>query len=215
MRPRAWYRGYFAPDGFQETGWLQLSWALEWTNSWTFQPAVNFTREGVIEPFDIVEGVVIPAGTYDHSEAEFQFETDLSAPLAYTAALRTGGFFGGDIFSLTQGLKWRIGGDFITDTEWEYNDVHLPGGDFTANRVRARLSYSFTPSIYLQALLQYSDVADDFWSANVRLGWLHRGGTGLFLVYNETRGGEGIARGFGPRDRSLTIKFSRLFDLLN
>jgi hypothetical protein len=215
VRPRAWYRGYFAPDGFQETGWLQLSCALEWTNSWTFQPAVNFTREGVIEPFDIVEGVVIPAGTYDHSEAEFQFETDLSAPLAYTAALRTGGFFGGDIFSLTQGLKWRIGGDFITDTEWEYNDVHLPGGDFTANRVRARLSYSFTPSIYLQALLQYSDVADDFWSANVRLGWLHRGGTGLFLVYNETRGGEGIARGFGPRDRSLTIKFSRLFDLLN
>jgi hypothetical protein len=214
VQPRVWYRGYFAPDGFQETGWLQVSNSLEWKNSWKVRPAVNFTREGVIEAFEIVAGVLVPAGTYEHAEAEIQFETDLSAPLGYSANLRAGGFFGGEIFSLTQTLKWRIGGNFITDTEWEHNDVHLPGGDFAANRIRARLSYSFTPNVYLQALLQYSDVGVDLWSANVRFGWLHRGGTGLFLVYNEIRASEGVPSGFGPRDRSFTIKFSRLFDLL-
>ena len=35
--------------------------------------------------------------------------------------------------------------------------------------LRVRASYSFTPSLFLQALLQYTDVAD-FWSTNVRFG---------------------------------------------
>jgi hypothetical protein len=166
------------------------------------------------EAFDIIEGVVVPPGVYEHAEADIRFQTDLSAPLGYGVEVEAGGFFGGNRTSISQNLKWRIGDKFITDTAWEYNDVRLPGGDFIANRVRVRLSYTFTPSIYLQALLQYSDVETDFWSANVRFGWLHRGGTGLFVVYNETRESDGVVSGFGPRDRSFTIKFSRLFDLL-
>jgi hypothetical protein len=214
VRPHVTYRGYWKPDGFQESGWLHVSSEAEWTNSWNAHPAVNFTREGVIEPFEIVDGVEVPAGTYDNTEADIRFETDLSAPLAYSVNLTTGGFFGGDIFSLTQTLTWRIGQSFITDTEWEHNDAHLPDGDFTANLVRVRLSYTFTPNIYVQALLQYSDVETDFWSTNVRFGWLQSGGTGLFLVYNETRESAGVASSFLPRDRSFTVKFSRLFDLL-
>jgi len=54
----------------------------------------------------------------------------------------------------------------------------------------------------------------DFWSTNVRFGWLYRGGTGLFVVYNETREGDEFGSALGIRDRSFTIKFSRLFDLL-
>lgn len=214
VRPHVFYQGYWKPDGFQESGRLHLSSNVQWKNSWEVHGGANLTREGVIEPFEIVDGVVVPPGTYDHTEADIRFQTDLSAPLGYLVAFRAGGFFGGKRVSLVQGLKWRLGDTFFTDTEWEYNDVSLPGGDFTVNRVRVRLSYTFTPSIYLQALLQYSDVDVDFWSTNVRFGWLHRGGTGLFVVYNETREEHGLSSGFAPRDRSFTIKFSRLFDLL-
>jgi hypothetical protein len=214
VRPHIFYRGYWKPDGFQESGRLHISSNVEWKNSWNVHASVNLTHEGVIEAFEIVDGVWVPPGVFKHAQADIRFQTDLSAPLGYSADLEAGGFFGGDIFSLTQSLKWRIGGSFITDSQWEYNDAHLPGGDFTANRVRVRLSYTFTPRIYLQALLQYSDVDVDFWSANVRFGWLHRGGTGLFLVYNEVRESDGVVSGFGPRDRTFTIKFSRVFDLL-
>ena len=214
VRPFIFYRGFWKPDGFQESSRLSVSSSLEWKNSWEARAGASFTHEGVIESFEIVEGVVVPAGEYDNTEARMELRTDLSAPLSYGIRMEAGGFFGGDRLSLTHTLKWRIGNDFITDTEWEYNDVRLPGGDFTANRLRVRLSYTFTPSIYLQALLQYSDVETDFWSTNVRFGWLHRGGTGLFVVYNETREGDEFGSALGIRDRSFTIKFSRLFDLL-
>jgi hypothetical protein len=214
VRANVFYRGFWKPDGFHESGRLRISSGLLWKNSWRARPGVKLTHEGVIEPFELVEGVWVPAGVYEHTQGDISLQTDLSAPLSYSVRLEAGGFFGGDLVSLTQNLKWRIGDSFFTDTQWEYNDVRVPGGDFTANRVRLRLSFTFTPNIYLQALLQYSDVDVDFWSTNVRFGWLHRGGTGLFLVYNETRESDGIPSAFAPRDRSFTIKFSRMFDLL-
>ena len=93
------------------------------------------------------------------------------------------------------------------------NDVNLPGGDFRTNLIRTRLSYSFTPRVFLQTLLQYNDRAD-LWSTNVRFGWQQDANTGLFLVYADTRE-------LGEYDfitaipgHSLTVKFSRIFDVL-
>jgi hypothetical protein len=73
------------------------------------------------------------------------------------------------------------------------------------------VSYSFTPRMYLQALLQYNDRAN-VWSSNVRFGWLNQANTGLFVVYNDTQGlyDSTLMR----PDRSFTVKYSRLLDLL-
>ena len=46
-------------------------------------------------------------------------------------------------------------------------------------------SYSFTPRLYLQANVQYSDDTENL-GTNIRLGWLDTAGTGLFIVYNES-----------------------------
>ncbi|MCH7681198.1 hydrolase, partial [candidate division KSB1 bacterium] len=78
--------------------------------------------------------------------------------------------------------------------------------------LRARISYSFTPRLFLQGLVQYNDSAD-IWSSNFRLGWLQSANTGLFVVYNDVREHEN--RMWGTRSRSLIVKYSQLFDLLN
>ena len=70
---------------------------------------------------------------------------------------------------------------------YQRNDVDLPQGDFVTNLARLRVSYSFTPRIFAQSLIQYNDRAD-VWSMNVRVGWLQAANTGLFVVYNDTRG---------------------------
>lgn len=94
------------------------------------------------------------------------------------------------------------------------NDVDLPTGRVTTRLTRARVSYSFTPRTFLQGLLQYNGTSD-LWSANVRLGWLQQANAGLFVVDNDTQ-----ALDDDPRSpavvtgRSLTIKFSRMIDLL-
>jgi hypothetical protein len=76
------------------------------------------------------------------------------------------------------------------------------------------VSYSFNTRIFTQALVQYNDRAD-LWSMNLRFGWLQAANTGLFIVYNDSHGLYDLYPDRPERtDRSLTIKFSRMFDLL-
>jgi len=211
IRPHASYRGYWNFDGFQETGFLHLDAHWEWRNAYQLHTGVNFTREGVIEPFEIYPGVIVPPGTYDNSEAQLVFFTDQGAPVSFEIRSHIGGFFGGDRISLTPSFNFRIGDTFNAELSWNYNDIDLPEGAFRTNLGRLRLSYSFTTMISLQALIQYNDKAD-IWAANLRLAWLRTANTGLYIVYNELQEINGVATEIP--NRSLTIKYSYLFELL-
>jgi hypothetical protein len=109
-------------------------------------------------------------------------------------------------------VKFRLQETFSADLNWQWNDIDLPGGDFVTNLVRLRLNYSFTPKMFLQSLIQYND-RDDLWSMNLRYGWLQSANAGLFLVYNDSRGIESMRDTIS--DRSVLLKFSWLFDLLD
>ena len=104
----------------------------------------------------------------------------------------------------------RSGAAFSTSISLDYNNVDLPEGDFETTLVGLNLGYFFTPRIYLQSLIQYSDQIDRL-SANARFGWLNTAGTGLFIVYNEI---QGIDQLDGPLGRSLTLKYTRQFNVL-
>jgi hypothetical protein len=90
-------------------------------------------------------------------------------------------------------------------------DLPVPNGDFTLTLTRLRLSYSFTPKILLQALVQYNDVSDVL-AANLRFSWLQSANAGFYLVYNEVDD-----RNFGalPAGRELIVKYSRIFDVFD
>ncbi|HSB62036.1 MAG TPA: DUF5916 domain-containing protein [Vicinamibacteria bacterium] len=211
-RPHASYRGFWKPDGFQESGFLHVDNHLEWKSGHEFHTGMNFTTEGLRQPFEIYPGVVVPPGTYRHAEVLLVGRTNRGAPASLELSLTAGGFFGGSRVTLDSQLQGRAGEALNAFVDWTRNDVSLPGGRFVTNLVRGRLSYSFTPRLYLQGLLQYNDRIDN-WSLNLRLGWLQSANTGLFLVLNENR--DTTPGGLGLRDRSLTLKFSRLFDLLD
>ena len=104
----------------------------------------------------------------------------------------------------------RSGAAFTSSLTLDYNDIDLPEGDFETTLVGVNLGYFFTPRIYLQSLIQYSDQIDRL-SANVRFGWLNTAGTGLFIVYNDIRG---IDQLDGPLGRSLILKYTRQFNVL-
>jgi hypothetical protein len=212
IRPHVSYRGFWKPDGFQETGFVHLDSHFEWRSGHEVHTGVNFTREGLRAPFEIDPGVIVPPGTYDHSEFQLVVATNRGAPVSLDTTMTVGGRFGGRRFVLNPVLAVRAGNAFNADAEWARNDLDLPGGAFTTNLLRVRLSYSFTPRLFVQSLVQYNDRIDN-WSTNLRLGWLQTANVGLFIVYNENRevGGQPL----GVRDRSLTVKFSRMVDVLD
>ncbi len=214
VRPHVSYRGYWKPDGFQESGFLHVDNHLEWKSGWELHTGVNFTREGVLGPFEIYPGVVVAPGSYDHREAMLVGITNQGAPLSLEARVTAGGFFGGSRVSSRGIVRSRIGEALSAALDYTRNDVSLPNGRFLANLLRLRLSYSFTPRLYVQALVQRNDVVDA-WSTNLRFGWLQDANTGLFLVYNENRDSERDPLGIGLRDHSFTVKYSHTFDLLD
>lgn len=212
IRPHISYRGFWDFDGFQETGYIHIDSHWEFETGTEIHTGVNITTEGVKDPFDIIPGVIIQPGTYDHAEVQLIFMGDQSAPLNFGLRLNVGGRFGGDRVSAVPTIRYRIGEKFSSELTYNYNDFDLPvpGGDFTANLARLRLSYSFTPKILVQLLAQYNEV-DDRYSTNFRFSWLQSATSGLYIVYNEVD-----ERGIGapPRGKEFIIKYSHIFDVL-
>ena len=214
IRPHVSYRGFWGYDGLQETGYTHIDSHWQFRNSYEVHTGMNLTLEGLRTPFEIYPGVVVPPGTYEHKEAQLVFMTNQGAPVSANVRATIGGLFGGERVALEPTLRMRAGETFNTEFSYSRNDVDLPWGSFTTNLVRTRLSYSFNPRTFVQGLLQYNDRAD-LWSMNLRFGWLQAANTGLFIVYTDTRGLYDLFPDRPLRtDRSLIIKFSRLFDLM-
>lgn len=213
IRPHASYTGYWDFDGFQETGLVHADVHWEYRSGYELHTGVNFKKDGVKDAFDIVDGVTIQPGTYDHAEANIVFHTNQAAPLSLSLRATVGGRFGGDRVSIAPTIRYRIGETFSSELSYKYNDFDLPvpGGQFQANLARLRLSYSFTPKILLQALVQYNEL-DDVLGTNLRFSWLQSANAGLFLVYNEVdeRGVGGL-----PAGREIILKYSHIFDVFN
>ena len=111
----------------------------------------------------------------------------------------------------------RIGDTFNAEVGVDRNDISLPWGNFVTNLGLLRLSYSFTTRIFLQTLVQYND-RRDVWSSNIRFGVLSDANTGFFVVYNDIRYLDDVVGQRFTRPalggRTLTVKYSRVFDVL-
>jgi hypothetical protein len=75
--------------------------------------------------------------------------------------------------------------------------VDLPGGSFTADLARLRLTVALSTNLVANTLLQYNAFERDL-GANLRIGYTFRPGSDLFLGFNERRG---ILEGYSPSVR--------------
>lgn len=223
LRPHISYQAYWNFNNFQTTGRWHVDNHWEFVNGAEVHTGFNITKEGVVNAFDISRGrnVVVAPGTYDHIEAQIVAFSNQGHWWSVSTRTFVGGFFGGNRFSFSPTLRLRYGETLNTQFSVNHNNVNLPVGDFVTNLYRARVSYSFTPRILLQSLVQYNSQSD-VWSANFRFSLLQAANTGLFVVYNEVRDTD-LLTPTAPFDmheerltnRSFIIKYSLLLDALN
>jgi len=213
LRPHIAYRGFWDFDGFYETGFVHVDNHWEWKTGTEVHTGVNFTHEGVKQAFDIVDGVTVQPGSYNHSELAYVAFTNQGAPLSFSVRGLIGGFFGGDRFQVVPSMKFRIGDAFTSELSWRHNSIDLPvpNGNFNVDLARLRLTYSFTPKMSIQALVQYNG-RDEILATNFRFAWLQSANAGLYLVYNEVDD-DGLGAPNKPR-REFVLKYSRIFNLL-
>ncbi|MHC4236557.1 MAG: hypothetical protein ACYSUQ_15685, partial [Planctomycetota bacterium] len=112
------------------------------------------------------------------------------------------------------GHRWGAGAEITFNSPhiglelgYDHNDVDVPGGAFTTDLVRGRIKLAASTRLFGNALVQYNSQSGSF-SANVRINWIHRPGSDLFIVFNERR--DVVGSRWNPDSRAFIVKLTYL-----
>ncbi len=90
---------------------------------------------------------------------------------------------------LDLGSRISLGKHLTTGVGWTVSQADLPGGSFTAHVVGLRASWAFSTRLVTRAYVQYNSL-DRKWITNLRLRFIHRPGSDLYVVFNDEQGEE-------------------------
>ena len=185
---------------------------IEITNTSNYSLGVHYRiiDEVVEAPFEISEGVTIPAGTY----AFDQYCTDFTTK-PYGALTGHGYYCGGDFYDGTQNalggnLTWRPSAHFRISAGYDYNDIELPGGSFATRLMSFRGEIAFTNTWYWENFVQYDNVSYSL-GVNSILRWVPRSGREMVLVVNREYIDFIRQQHFNRVSGDITFKFSYTF----
>lgn len=141
--------------------------------------------EVLTAPFNIYKNIWLPTGTYRFSDLFVGFGSDYTHPAAVTTWFQYGDYYDGTrLHTLVSVGAHPIVG-FQGTLSWERSEVHLVEGDFITDLVYTDLLYSFTPTLFVRALIQW-DKTDNI-RVNTLIDWTYRPGSDFYLVYNDIR----------------------------
>jgi hypothetical protein len=143
----------------------------------------------VDEAFPMADSVLVDAGLYDLIETRLFVNSSRHRALVGELRGSWAESFGGDLFSIEATLSASPSAQIAVEVAQAWNRVELPNGEFTANITSLRFGYAFSTKLTTNALVQYNSLDNDI-SANLRLNFIHRPGSDLFLVLTERRGVE-------------------------
>ena len=209
VRPHVSYRSYFDFSDRLVSSFLHVDNHWVWPSGFEIHTGINFTTESVFSSFAIT-GVTVPEGRYDHSEFQFVLQTNPNKGVNFYNRSIIGGYYGGRRVQLGNRMNLRLGDKFNAYLGINYNYLRLENGDVNALVSSTRLSYSFTPQVFLQSLIQYNNVTN-ITSINARFGWLKTANTGLFVVLNLVND---IDFNDPLNTQTLSVKYTHQFDIL-
>jgi len=209
VRPHIAHRSYFDFQDRLVSSWTHIDNHWVWPSGFEIHTGVNITSEGVFDAFKISD-VEIPSGEYYHNELQLYIKSNPNTALSFTSRTVIGGYYGGDRFLFSNNIKYRIGNKFNSTLNLDYTKLNLENGDINALITGLRLSYSFSPKMYLQSLIQYNNVTN-VTSVNTRFGMLQTANSGLFIVINFIKDSDWFDY---IDNRSISVKYSYQFDAL-
>jgi len=215
---RGWLGNFIRQFFFQASGdfYWKLDGSLE-TSRLTFEPLSFRTESGErfnasivvnrdVLPFDfeVAEGVVLLAGSYDFTNLRMSFNTATYRPLSFSLNYTVGQFYSGDYGDFNAGLTYHFRGNL--DLSFNTNLVRgtLPEGKISENVYQLKLDFYFSPDLGFMNYVQYDSVSKMLgWSARFR--WEVKPGNFIYLIYNSNweRRWDPTSRFYAAGDRGV------------
>jgi len=140
-------------------------------------------KEGLLQPFEIFTGVVIPPGDYSFDQLSAGVSTGGHRRVVANVSYGTGDFYDGERDTIGADLELKLNPHFRSFIGYEFNDVELPQGDFVLRLARLGLDVIFSAKLSWTNLLQY-DNDTEIVGINSRIHWIPQAGREMFIVLN-------------------------------
>ena len=210
IRPHIYRRTFYKTNRDLLSDYLHVDNHWVWPSGFEIHTGVNFTREVVYSSFSI-SNIEIGNGDYSHSELQFVAQTNPNKNFFWYNKTYIGGYYGGRRTQFINSMNLSLGNKFNADLNYNYTRLVFQDKE-NLNSIIAglRLSYQFTPKIFIQSLIQRNNITN-VTSINARFGLLQTANTGLFIVYNIVRDLDWFDE---INDSIFSIKYTYQFDLL-
>ena len=209
-RPHISGRYYFDTKGNIVTTYTHIDTHWVWKSGLEIHTGYNIRKEWVSEGF-YISNLLINSGEYNNSEAQLVFMTNKTQKLSLSTRSNFGGYFGGSKISNSANLNYRYGDKFISTLSINSNNIKMENEKLNVLISGLGLTYSFSPRIFIQSLIQYNNV-ENLLSVNTRFGLLNDANTGLFVVFNILKDNDKIDN---LNSQQVTLKYTHSFDLIN
>ena len=176
----------------------------------TFQVDLIASKEDLIEPFEISDGVFIPVGDYQFDRVAMQLNTGGQRKFSGGISYEMGDFFDGESFSVRPYFNWRPSEHFRLTVEYSVDDIDLPTGSFVTRLTRIRTDIVFSSRLSWVNLFQWDNVSNTL-GINSRLHWIPQAGREAFLVLNHNMRDIDGQRTFRSDSAELTAKINYTF----
>jgi hypothetical protein len=159
------------------------------------------------ESFELTDSIEVDPGRYRADHIGWFAGTAPSRWMSLSSNGQVARFYGGHLLSARGTLSLAPSPQVALALGYTRNDVEVLNGAFVADIYSIRAAYSFSTKLSTNVLVQYNSL-DDAFSTNVRLNFIHRPGSDLFIVFTENRGDERPL--WNVMDRGLVMKITYL-----
>ena len=150
----------------------------------SFDTEVTNKFEYLDNSFEVSDGILVEPGNYNNWEYKLSARTTGRRRVSLFGSVSRGGFWNGDRNRSQARVTFRPNPGVSISTNFEYNDVTMPTGSFTASLYEVEADWNPTPWVSLTNQLQYDDVSDLI-GLFARLRWIVKPGNDIFLVYTQ------------------------------
>jgi hypothetical protein len=168
-----------------------------------FQKSEARPRHG----FQLAGRLPVPPGEYDATHRSLRVSTGAQRPVVFSGSLRLAEFYGGTLRSGGGSLTMAPTPRVSAEVGINRNRVEVPSGSFTSDILSLRAGFAFSTRLYTNLLVQHNSL-EGFISTNLRVNFIHRPGSDLFLVFTEGREDDG--GDWRTTDRGMVVKLTYL-----
>ena len=149
-----------------------------------FEFNIQHVYDNPTQDFELIDSVIIPAGSYWNNKMEIQFRTFRGRKISAGGSLNSGEFYTGHRQEYSVFTNLNLNKHLNLSIDYQKNIINLPEGDLNTDEWGGRVEYAFNPKLQTSIFGQWNNEVDRV-IVNYRVNWIPVIGSFFYFVVNQ------------------------------